>query len=126
MPPLPLSASALAELRALCAAAQRDPSLLHHDQLGELRALLQHLGATLPPAPAPAAAAARGDEDLRDDECVAPDTPQQEMGPPPGAPEPSDEVRRSADARRRAAGRRFQSGESSLSCGRLAPLGHRG
>jgi hypothetical protein len=99
MPPLPLSASALGELRALCAAAQRDPSLLHHASLGELRALMQSLGATLPPAPPPAAAggvsAAHGDgnEDLRDDACVAPDTPSQEMGPPPEAGEPSEEVR---------------------------------
>jgi hypothetical protein len=101
MPPLPLSAPALAELRALCAAAQRDPSLLHDASLGELRALMTSLGATLPPAPAPAggasSAAAHGDEsnndDLRDDACVPPDTPTQEMGPPPEAGEPSEEVR---------------------------------
>ena len=93
MPPLPLSATALAELRALCVAAQRDPSLLHDASLGELRALLQSLGATLPPAPAPAPAPqGSGDDDLRDEECVPPDTPCQEMGPA-DAGEPSEEVR---------------------------------
>lgn len=91
----PLSAGALAELRTLCSAAQRDPSLLHHASLADLRALLRSLGATLPAETAtPGAAAASNDDDLRDDECVAqPDTPSQEMGPPPGAGEPSEEVR---------------------------------
>jgi hypothetical protein len=92
----PLSAGALAELRTLCSAAQCDPSLLHHASLADLRALLRSLGATLPPETATpgAAAASNDDDDLRDDECVAqPDTPSQEMGPPPGAAEPSEEVR---------------------------------
>ena len=92
MPPLPLSAAALSELTALCAAAQRDPSLLHDASLAPLRALLHALGATLPPAPA-APQQGGGDDELRDDECVEPDTPSQEMGPPPGAAEPSEEVR---------------------------------
>lgn len=92
MAPLPLSAAALSELNELCAAAQRDPSLLHDASLAPLRALLQALGATLPPAPA-APQQGGGDDDLRDEECVEPDTPSQEMGPPPGAGEPSEQVR---------------------------------
>jgi hypothetical protein len=107
-PPPPLSDSALNELRALCAAATRDPALLHHASLGELRALMRALGATLPPAPAAAAAAGGGggdDEnaDLRDEACVPPDVPSQEMGPPPGEGEPSEEVRCVAGAGRRSA-----------------------
>ena len=94
----PLSAGALAELRTLCAAAQRDPSLLHHASLADLRGLLRSLGATLPPEATPGAAAVANDEDLRDDECVAPDTPSQEMGPTPGAAEPSEEVRKALHA----------------------------
>ena len=104
MAPLPLSAAALSELNALCAAAQHDPSLLHDASLAQLRELLHALGAKLP-----AQAAASGgtsatpnkgsDDDLRDEECVAePDTPSQEMGPPPDAGEPSEEVRRPCHA----------------------------
>ena len=98
MAPLPLSAAALSELNALCAAAQRDPTLLHDASLEQLRALLHALGAKLPAQAAAsggAPAAPQGnDDDLRDEECVEPDTPSQEMGPPSGAGEPSEEVRR--------------------------------
>ena len=100
MAPLPLSAAALSELNALCSAAQRDPALLHDASLAELRALLHALGAKLPAAAGGASAAPQhGDDDLRDNECVAPDTPSQEMGPS-DAGELSEEVR-AAQARKR-------------------------
>jgi tetratricopeptide (TPR) repeat protein len=94
----PLSASALAELRALCAEAKRDPAVLHDPSLGELRELLTSLGGKLPAAPTPPApeapAAPSGNEDLLDDECVlTPDVASQEMGPTGDAGEPSEEAR---------------------------------
>ena len=90
----PLSASALGELRALCAEASKDANVLNAPELRELRDLMVKLGAKLPsPAAAPAAPAApAGNEDLRDEECVdTPDVASQEMGPE-SAGEPSEEV----------------------------------
>ena len=88
-----LSASALGELRALVVEASKDPSVLHAPELRELRELMVKLGAKIPEPAAPAAPAApAGNEDLRDEECVEPDTPTQEFGPAE-AGEPSEEAR---------------------------------
>ena len=88
----PLSASALGELRALVAEANKDPNVLNAPELRELRDLMVKLGASIP-APKPAAAAApAGNEDLRDGECVdQPDVAEQEMADA-NAGEPSEEA----------------------------------
>lgn len=94
----PLSSSALAELRALCAEASKDAGVLNAPELRELRELMVKLGATKIPAPAaPAAPAApSGNEDLRDEACVDADVASQEMGPASAVDEPSEEARRRA------------------------------
>lgn len=86
-----LSASALGELRALCAKASQDPSILLAPELRELAQLIRKLGGVVPE---PAPAAAPGNDDLRDEECVdEPDIATQEMGPASADEEPSEAVR---------------------------------
>jgi hypothetical protein len=87
----PLSSSALAELRALCAEASKDAGVLNAPELRELRDLMVKLGAKIPAPAAPAAPS--GNEDLRDDACVAADVASQEMGPASADEEPSEEAR---------------------------------
>ena len=88
----PLSASALAELRALVAEANKDAGVLNAPELRELRDLMVKLGAKLPAPAAPAALSVN--DDLLDEECVKPDVPEQEFGPA-SAGEPSEEARAS-------------------------------
>jgi len=98
-----LSASALGELRALCAKASQDPSILLAPELRELAQLIRKLGGVVPePAPAAAPApSAPGNDDLRDEECVdEPDVATQEMGPASADEEPSDAVRRPSKSQR--------------------------
>jgi hypothetical protein len=90
----PLSSSARAELRALCAEASKDAGVLNAPELRDLRDLMVKLGAKIPAPAAPAAPAApSGNEDLRDDACVAADVASQEMGPASADEEPSEEAR---------------------------------